>query len=120
MLKRMEELEGAPYVWEGGHGGFISAPKAGRDCSGAMSDVLHVGGYLNEPLTSGALATQFEPGKGQWFVMYANAIHVWCEIMTTDGWKEWEEGGTLGSKAGFLDGGTQSPGGYSARHPRGL
>jgi hypothetical protein len=119
MLARMEELSGTPYVWGGGHGGFEANP-AGLDCSGAISDVLHAGGYLDTPMDSGSLAGMFQAGKGDWFVLYANVHHVWCEVRTADGWVEWEEGGTLGHKAGFLKAGSQSTSGYSARHPAGL
>jgi hypothetical protein len=119
MLTEMEALVGTPYKWGGGHDS-VATRESEYDCSGAMSRVLHVAGLLDEPLTSGTLAGKFEPGKGKWFVMYANSVHVWCEILTTEGWKEWEEGGTVDTHAGFLPGGTQSPSGYSARHPRGL
>ena len=121
-LAEMEAISGTPYVWGGGHesADAVKTRKKGYDCSGAMSRVLFVMGVLDEAQTSGTMASEFEPGKGEWFVLYANANHVWCEIKTKDGWVEWEEGGTLGNHAGFLPAGTQSSGGYSARHPKGL
>lgn len=122
MLAEMEAIAGSPYSWGAGHesADAVKHRLSKYDCSGAMSRVLYVGGFLNAPLVSGAMANLYQPGKGGWFVIYANASHVWCEIKTKDGWVEWEEGGTLGGKAGFLASGTQSPGGYSARHPKGL
>jgi cell wall-associated NlpC family hydrolase len=119
MLAEMEALEGTPYKWGGGHDS-VATRESEYDCSGALSRVFHVAGLLDEPLTSGAMAKKFEAGKGDWFVLYANAAHAWCEIRTSEGWKEWEEGGANGDHAGFLSAGTQSPSGYSARHPRGL
>lgn len=119
MIARMIELNGTPYVWAGGHGAFEENPD-GLDCSGAVSDVLHVGGYLTVPEATGALESFGEAGKGKWFTVWvtnSGVGHCWIEVMTTEGWKQWEEGGNLGHKAGWTN---ESQGGYVARHPKGL
>jgi cell wall-associated NlpC family hydrolase len=121
MLAEMEAISGTPYLWGGGHASTDDVKKrlSKYDCSGAMSRVLYVGGFINAPATSGTIASMYQSGKGDFFVLYANSAHVWCEIKTTSGWVEWEEGGINGAKAGFVASGSQSKSGYSARHPKG-
>lgn len=118
MMVEAEAIEGTPYKWGGGHGSASDLRQRLKeyDCSGAVSRILYVGGYLDEPLTSGALASKFEGGRGEWFTIWANAAHVWIEFRTVNGWRAWEEGGTLGNHAGWSH---ESTGGYSPRHPKG-
>jgi len=118
MIEEAEALEGTPYLWGGGHESTDAVRHRLHkyDCSGAWSRLLYVGGYLNEPLTSGAIAGRFEPGEGEWLTLYANDKHVWGQFRTTEGWKAWEEGGTRGHDAGWT---TESKGGYTAVHPKG-
>lgn len=118
MLVRMEELEGTPYEMGGGHGGFEDDP-AKLDCSGAMCFALHAAGLIDEVTVSGTLAGMYEAGRGKWLAIYANGEHVFCEILTKDGWVEWEEGGVKGD-CGFLAAGSHPKGGFSVRHPKGL
>lgn len=122
MIAEIEALDGTPYVWGGGHesADVVKNRLSKYDCSGYMSRILYVGGLLDHSLTSGPMASLFEPGKGDFFVIYANANHVWGEIKTASGWKEFEEGGTVGHESGWLPSGTQSTAGYSARHPQGF
>lgn len=118
MLEEAEALEGTPYLWGGGHESADAVRRrlSKYDCSGAWSRLLYVGGYLNEPLTSGAIAGRFEHGEGEWLTLYANDKHVWGQFRTTEGWKAWEEGGTRGHDAGWT---TETKGGYTAVHPKG-
>jgi cell wall-associated NlpC family hydrolase len=119
MLAEMEKLTGTPYLYGAGHGSTFETSPPKLDCSGAMSLVLHAGGFLNAPAASPAMMSMFEAGRGDWFVLYANAEHVFCEIKTKSGWREWEEGGVLGSRAGFLAAGSHPKTGFVARHPKG-
>jgi hypothetical protein len=118
MLEEAEAIEGSPYLWGAGHesASAVNQRLAKYDCSGAVSRILHVGGYLDEPKTSGNLAGMFESGKGEWFTIYANSVHVWIEFKTNKGWRAWEEGGNLSNHAGWSH---EDPSGYSARHPKG-
>lgn len=118
MLAEAEAIEGTPYLWGGGHesADAVKHRLSKYDCSGAWSRILYVGGYLNEPQTSSALADDFQPGVGEWLTIWANGTHVWGEFRTTEGWKAWEEGGTLGNHAGWS---TETKAGYTARHPKG-
>lgn len=122
MIGEIEALDGTPYSWGGGHesADVVKNRLSKYDCSGYMSRILYVGGLLDHALTSGPMASLFESGKGDFFVIYANANHVWGEIRTSEGWKEFEEGGSVGHESGWLPSGTQSTAGYSARHPRGF
>lgn len=67
-----------PYVWGGGHGGFTD-PRAGLDCSGAVSYVLHKMGVLKSPLTSGDMGSVLKPGPGAVTVFY-NPKHTFMRI----------------------------------------
>lgn len=67
-----------PYVWGGGHGGFTN-PRAGLDCSGAVSYVLHKMGVLSSPLTSGDMGSALKPGPGAVTVFY-NPEHTFMRI----------------------------------------
>jgi len=71
------QLRGRPYVWGGGHAGFLSR---GYDCSGAVSYVLHAAGLLDRTMVSGQLAFWGEAGTGRWITAYANAQHVFVVI----------------------------------------
>lgn len=119
MIARMVELNGTPYVWGGGHGAFEKKPK-GLDCSGAISDVLNAAGLLSAPEATGALESFGEAGKGKWITIWvtnSGVGHTWAEVLTTEGWKQWEEGGNLSDHAGWTN---ESQAGYVPRHPKGL
>jgi hypothetical protein len=118
MLEEAEAIEGTPYLWGGGHesADAVKTRLGKYDCSGAVSRILYVGGYLGSPETSGTLAGMFEAGKGEWFTIWANSVHVFIEFRTKQGWRVWEEGGQLGDKAGWS---SEDTSGYSARHPKG-
>lgn len=72
-----------PYVWGGGHGGFLTSP-TGVDCSGAVSAILHAGGLLQgAPMVSGALMNWGKPASGsEPLVVYANPHHT---VMSLNG-----------------------------------
>jgi hypothetical protein len=71
------QIDGRPYVWGGGHAGFLSR---GYDCSGAVSYVLHAAGLLDQTMVSGQLAYWGESGLGRWITVYANDEHVFMVI----------------------------------------
>lgn len=117
---------GTEYLWGGGHGSFASTSDR-VDCSGFVSAVLHAAGYLDVPLTSGALASQFQSGEGEWLTIYADGQHVFGKIKYPDG--NWRFFGTSHANPGGGPGwvpdsdgtsGSPSESGKAARHPKGL
>jgi phage-related protein len=61
MIAAANSIVGLPYIWGGGHGSF-NAP--GYDCSGAVSFVLHAGGFLSSPMTTDGLKSWGLAGPG--------------------------------------------------------
>jgi Transglycosylase SLT domain len=118
-------LNGDPYVWGGGHGGWQIV--GGYDCSGFVSAVLHAGGYLTMPVSTASLPSQpgIVPGPGKFVTIFdrtnsgsMSSDHV---ILNLDG-EWWESGGT--TAAGVHRMPAPSPA-YLASfnlmmHPRGL
>jgi cell wall-associated NlpC family hydrolase len=96
MFRTALSLDGKPYVWGGGHGGW--EPSAGYDCSGFVSAVLHSAGYLEAPVTTNALpsASGIEAGPGQFVTIFDRTDpslgqgHVIIDI----GGQWWESGGS--------------------------
>jgi hypothetical protein len=78
MINMANSLLGKPYVWGGGHAGFVpnETSLSGFDCSGFVSAVLHAGGYLSQPVDTTALPNQagMEPGSGQYVTVYDRAL----------------------------------------------
>jgi TP901 family phage tail tape measure protein len=113
------DAENFPYSWGGGHGGF-SGP---FDCSGAVSAVLHAGGWLNKPMVSGELASFGAAGPGP-ITIYANGVHTFMEIM---GRFFGTSGSNPGGGAGFFPSSVgqaeakegDSGGAFQVRHPIG-
>ncbi len=70
MIATANSLVGKPYVWGGGHSGW--GPQSGYDCSGFVSAVLHVGGYLSAPADTTSLPSQpgILSGPGQYVTIY--------------------------------------------------
>jgi cell wall-associated NlpC family hydrolase len=66
-----------PYVWGGGHRRWWDR---GYDCSGAVSYVLHKGGFLTSPLDSTGFMRWGDPGAGQWITVYSNRGHAYAVI----------------------------------------
>lgn len=66
-----------PYKWGGGHNNSFTGP---YDCSGAVSAVLHAGGALNSPLTSGQLMRWGQPGRGKHVSVWAGPKHTFMGI----------------------------------------
>lgn len=118
MLEEAEAINGTPYLWAAGHesADAVKTRLGKYDCSGAVSRILYVGGYLGTPEGSGTLAGMFEAGRGEWFAIWANAEHVFIEFRTKQGWRQWEEGGQLSDHAGWTE---RSTAGFTARHPKG-
>lgn len=55
-----------PYLYGGGHNPSFSGP---WDCSGAVSAVLHAGGFLSSPMTTDGLKVWGKPGDGTLFTV---------------------------------------------------
>ncbi|HET7455381.1 MAG TPA: NlpC/P60 family protein [Solirubrobacterales bacterium] len=76
----MQEVEGTPYVWGGGHNTGKVNPTGGLDCSGAVSYVLqHVGVKLPGGVTSGDMGAYLKPGPGL-LTVYYNAGHTFLKL----------------------------------------
>ena len=101
-----------PYIYGGGHASFHAD---GYDCSGSVSYALAAAGLVTSPMVSGQFEDWGDPGPGRWVTIYANADHVWMEVV---GWRfdtvalaesgtRWAQGG--GEFSGFV-----------VRHPPGL
>jgi cell wall-associated NlpC family hydrolase len=102
MLTMARLLNGDPYVWGGGHGGWQFV--GGYDCSGFVSKVLHAAGYLSEPQTTQTLPSQpgILPGPGQFVTIFDRtdagngSDHVIIDI--NGQW--WESGGSSAAGGG--------------------
>jgi hypothetical protein len=70
-------INGKPYRYGGGHRRFKD--KA-YDCSGAVSYVLHAGGFLAKPRDSSALIGWGDPGPGGWITVYTSRRHAYLII----------------------------------------
>ena len=105
MIKLADSLLGKPYVYGGGHAGFVSdeTSLSGFDCSGFVSAVLHAGGYLSAPVDTTALPDQagILPGPGQFVTIYDRALsgHDGHVIVEIDG-QFYESGGRAGPWGG--------------------
>jgi hypothetical protein len=95
------------YLWGGGHNASFSGP---YDCSGAVSAVLHAGGYLGSPEVSGQMETFGQPGKGL-VTIYANKTHVYMCIL---GYYFGTSSANPGGGAGWFRGSARA--GFVVRH----
>ncbi len=109
-IKAANKIRKTKYVWGGGHGSFNDK---GYDCSGAVSYMLHGGGLLNTPLTSGSLAGWGQKRRGDWITIYANAGHVYAIVAGL----RWDTSGGPGPRW-HTD--MRSSAGFTVRHPKGL
>jgi cell wall-associated NlpC family hydrolase len=97
MRTAAEALDGLPYVYGGGHGGWTLS--GGYDCSGFVSAVLHAAGYLTEPVTTQTLPSQpgVVSGPGRWVTIFdrtdASSTTEDHVIIDIDG-QWWESGGS--------------------------
>lgn len=117
MLRRAQDIDAHhySYVWGGGHNLTFSGP---YDCSGCVSAVLHAGGLLSSPLTSGGLMSWGQPGPGSFLTVYANGRHV---IMKLGGQFFGTSGENPGGGAGFFgDRGAAYLSQFTVRHWPGL
>jgi peptidoglycan hydrolase CwlO-like protein len=83
------QINDLPYIWGGGHGSFTSS---GYDCSGAVSFMLHGGGFLSSPLDSTGLEVWGDSGGGNWITVFANSGHAWAYVAGL----RWDTGGPGG------------------------
>ena len=118
MLAAVNELIGRPYVYGGGHAGWMLA--TGYDCSSSVSWALHGAGFLPAPEDSVTLEGFGEPGAGLWVTVYANPVHAFIYVaglldtspQSGDGPRR-----QLGPRWRPAD---RSTAGFVARHPPGL
>jgi len=111
MITAANRIATTPYVYGGGHGSFSSS---GYDCSGSVSYVLHGGGKLRVPRTSGGFEDYGDAGRGRWVTIYANGGHA---FMTIAGRRYDTSGMDDGTR---WDRRSRSTSGYVVRHPSGL
>jgi peptidoglycan hydrolase CwlO-like protein len=88
-IEAANQIDDLPYIWGGGHGSFSSS---GYDCSGAVSFMLHGGGFLSSPLDSTGLEVWGESGGGNWITVFANSGHAWAYVAGL----RWDTGGPGG------------------------
>lgn len=102
-----------PYSWGGGHDANFTGP---YDCSGAVSAVLHAGGFLTAPLTSAEFGSWGLAGSGDGaggVTLYVNpGVHVYMSI---NGSFFGTSGQNPGGGAGWFNGGPRA--GFQERHP---
>jgi cell wall-associated NlpC family hydrolase len=114
VIAAANRINGRPYVWGGGHAGFLSK---GYDCSGAVSYALHGAGLLETTMVSGQLAYWGEAGPGSWITIYANADHV---FMVVAGLRFDTRGDRFGVSGPRWKMASADPRRFVARHPSGL
>jgi hypothetical protein len=123
MIAAGNQLIGLPYLYGGGHGTFnLAEDRAGIDCSGAVSWVLHAGGLLpSSPEDSTTLQGFQTPGSGLWVTVYANTGHTFIYIagirMDTS---PWSGDGAFSGDGPRWRPATRSTAGFVARHPASL
>ena len=112
-IEAANQIDDLPYVWGGGHGSFTSS---GYDCSGAVSFMLHGGGFLSSPLDSTGLEVWGESGGGNWITVFATSGHAWAYVAGL----RWDTGGPGGGNgprwSTVMRDDTSS---FIARHPAG-
>src|SRR3954449_12721103 len=112
-IEAANQIDDLPYIWGGGHGSFSAS---GYDCSGAVSYMLHGGGFLSSPLDSTGLEVWGESGGGNWITVFANSGHAWAYVAGL----RWDTGGPGGGSgprwSTVMRDDTSS---FVARHPAG-
>jgi peptidoglycan hydrolase CwlO-like protein len=112
-IEAANQIDDLPYIWGGGHGSFTSS---GYDCSGAVSFMLHGGGFLSSPLDSTGLEVWGDSGGGNWITVFANSGHAWAYVAGL----RWDTGGPGGGSgprwSTIMRDDTSS---FVARHPAG-
>jgi peptidoglycan hydrolase CwlO-like protein len=88
-IEAANQINDLPYIWGGGHGSFSAS---GYDCSGAVSYMLHGGGFLSSPLDSTGLEVWGDSGGGNWITVFANSGHAWAYVAGL----RWDTGGPGG------------------------
>jgi cell wall-associated NlpC family hydrolase len=112
-IEAANQINGLPYIWGGGHGSFSSS---GYDCSGAVSYMLHGGGWLSSPLDSTGLMVWGESGGGNWVTVFANSGHAWAYVAGL----RWDTGGPGGGNGPRWSTVMRSDASsFVARHPAG-
>jgi peptidoglycan hydrolase CwlO-like protein len=112
-IQAANQINDLPYVWGGGHGSFTSS---GYDCSGAVSYMLHGGGWLSSPLDSTGLMLFGESGGGNWVTVFANSGHAWAYVAGL----RWDTGGPGGGNGPrWSTVMRDDASSYVARHPSG-
>ena len=112
-IEAANQINDLPYIWGGGHGSFSSS---GYDCSGAVSYMLHGGGWLSSPLDSTGLIVWGESGGGNWVTVFANSGHAWAYVAGL----RWDTGGPGGGNGPRWSTVMRSDASsFVARHPAG-
>ncbi|MFZ4764060.1 MAG: peptidoglycan endopeptidase [Roseimicrobium sp.] len=77
VVAAVNELQGKPYVWGGGH---RYLQDNGYDCSGSVSYALFKAGLLRGPLTSKGFRNYGAPGPGRFITLYVSNDHVFMSL----------------------------------------
>ena len=80
------------YQYGGGHGQRLSSLDSHDrfDCSSSTSWVLHKAGLFSDDYAwvSGKFGTSYgNPGRGQYFTVYANPAHAWIRLHKSRWWR---------------------------------
>jgi cell wall-associated NlpC family hydrolase len=111
-IEAANRIDRKPYLWGGGHAKWRSK---GYDCSGAVSYVLHAGGFLAHPEDSSGLESWGKRGHGDWITVYANSGHAYATIAGL----RWDTAGDARGTGPRWHTDKVSGSGYVKRHPRG-
>ncbi len=114
VIAAANHIDGRPYVWGGGHVGWLSR---GYDCSGAVGYALHGADLLGVTMVSGQLASWEDPGLGRWITVYANSEHV---FMVVAGLRFDTRDAPAGVSGPRWHRASVDSGAFAARHPAGL
>jgi hypothetical protein len=112
VIDAANRIDRKPYLWGGGHAKWRSK---GYDCSGAVSYVLHAGGFIAHPKDSTGLESWGRRGPGDWITVYANAGHAYAMIAGL----RWDTAGDAKGTGPRWHEDRVSSAGFTRRHPVG-
>ena len=115
VIAAANKISTKPYIWGGGHRRWWDR---GYDCSGAVSYVLHKGGFLDSSLDSRGLMKWGEAGAGPWITVYSNRGYAYAEIAGLRWDIAGDEAGTGPRWHTILP--AAAPGTFKVRHPIGF
>lgn len=77
MIEAGNHIHTKGYSYGGGHGSFNDK---NFDCSAAVCYLLNAAGFMKGCITSGALESFGQAGRGRWFTVCCNSGHAYIEV----------------------------------------